>query len=439
VERLEDRQLMAGDVVASLLDGNLVLTEARGQSGADNSVRVSQLSSGMIRVSGNGTLAGGSQSLINGQEFQDFLVPGDLTVNFGGGQDLLVFDSSAGDVPRLGNVSLNMGVTSATGDTDDDNVMIFGLETRGSLNVKTGAGADWIFVGDARIGDGVATDNLMINSGAGSDLVQLKFGTHVRGNASLVTYSSTTEQDADEVLIEMDVVVDKNVNVRLGGGNDRFIVRKPDEIFFPGLPGLTTGGSVNVNSGAGADYISIAAAKVGDDVGVDNLWINSGAGSDTIQVTDMIGRVADGIYVTTFASLNETDADLVHFEHAFAGQDIVIRTGAGNDVVNLIDVVAYDDFTLEAGAGDDIAYFDRFIAVDNLFADMDDGFDGLSLLKTSAKSATLLGGADGDSLIMPTTFKYEDLALDGWERINGRRTIFDDIFYDIANDGVLTR
>ena len=52
LERLEARQLMAGDVATVFQDGHLTLNEASGQAGLDNAVTISQLGNGMIHVQG---------------------------------------------------------------------------------------------------------------------------------------------------------------------------------------------------------------------------------------------------------------------------------------------------------------------------------------------------------------------------------------------------
>jgi len=76
IEQLEARQMMAGDVAASVdRAGNLFLTEAVGQAGGDNGVLISQIDNTHIRVEGTAS-NGGAKSLINGAAFKDFTVVG---------------------------------------------------------------------------------------------------------------------------------------------------------------------------------------------------------------------------------------------------------------------------------------------------------------------------------------------------------------------------
>src|SRR5450631_4005881 len=103
IEHMEAREMMAGDVMANVTNGTLYLTEAAGHSGGDNSVLISQIAPGVIRVAGNPTTTDGSVSKVFngmyhnkvGAAYQDFNVSGGLNVKFGGGSDLVVFDQFA--------------------------------------------------------------------------------------------------------------------------------------------------------------------------------------------------------------------------------------------------------------------------------------------------------------------------------------------------------
>src|SRR5450432_4159673 len=107
MEQMEAREMMAGDIAANVTNGNLNLNEAAGQAGRDNSVLISQIAPGRIRVTGLGSTTDGTKSLINGAAFQDFNVSGNLSVNFGGGNDLVNFDAAA--PPSFQDVTLNLG------------------------------------------------------------------------------------------------------------------------------------------------------------------------------------------------------------------------------------------------------------------------------------------------------------------------------------------
>ena len=284
MEQMEARQLMAGDVTATLTGGNLTLNEASGQAGRDNSVLISQIAPGKIRVQSN-TTSDGTSSKINGRTYQDFNVTGSLTVNFGGGSDLVVFDGAA--PPSFENVTLNMGAPqplvlaktlTTTSDAiktlpDKDNVMMWNANIRGSLVVNTGADNDWVYIANATIGDNVGTDNITVNSGAGADTVTLKNlpGT-INGAIDITTYSSLSEADADTVWLER-VYARDYMTARTGGGADLIH-----------LDNVTSYRNINLDFGTGVDR-----GEINQTLACDSFFANLGDGNDNLAINDLYG------------------------------------------------------------------------------------------------------------------------------------------------------
>ena len=133
-EQLEPRQMMAGDVTAVLQNGNLYLTEAKGQIGRDNGILVSELTNGKIHI--QGTAVTGTASKINGQPSQDFLMTGSLFVSFGAGNDRVEF-SAIGPVISLQSIDLNLGPPTVTaGVSDNDSVSVANVKTAAGLSIS---------------------------------------------------------------------------------------------------------------------------------------------------------------------------------------------------------------------------------------------------------------------------------------------------------------
>jgi hypothetical protein len=264
MEKLEARELMAGDVAASVnASGDLILNEAVGQAGLDNAVWVSRLADGRIRVDGN-FAPDGTRSLVNGQNFQEFAVTGKLIVTFGGGNDLVVLDGI--NKPAFQEVHIDVG--SATSAADEDDVMIWGAVSRGNTTINTGAGNDWVYVTGAAIGTATNAGNLTINTGAGADGVDVEsLGTFLRGSIDIQTYASLNETDADRVNVE-DVSLADDLRIRLGGGDDDLrlnIVAAFDDI--------------DIDAGAGNDK-----AKLEHVTAIDDLMARMGDGTDRFEI-----------------------------------------------------------------------------------------------------------------------------------------------------------
>ena len=276
IEQMEARQMMAGDVAASVVGGTLYLNEASGQAGLDNSVVVSQLSPGRIRVSSNST-SDGSSSLINGAAFQDFNVTGGLSVNFGAGNDLVVFDQL--NPVKFTNVNINMGapppvvsqfakvgVDTTLNPPDKDNVIMWGAEITGSLTVNTGDGNDWVYIANTPIGG-----NATINTGAGADTAQLKNLPGLIGGAvDIQLYTSLSEKDGDVAWLER-VYANGNINIRGGDGDD-----------ILHLDNVTAYQDFNLDAGAGNDRLEA------DDVcAVDDLFARLSDGNDSADLRNL--------------------------------------------------------------------------------------------------------------------------------------------------------
>src|SRR5215207_6944476 len=116
MERLEDRQLMAGDISIIQAAGGtntLIVKEADGQAGTAQAVMVSRLSNGFIRFTGLPN-ADGSVTKINGQPSADFAQGFGLDFRLGGGSDKVHLKNLqyGGDI--------NVAVGSLSGATPDN-------------------------------------------------------------------------------------------------------------------------------------------------------------------------------------------------------------------------------------------------------------------------------------------------------------------------------
>ena len=326
MERLEDRQMMAGDVAAGLEGGHLFLNEAAGQAGLDNAVTISQVGRGVIRVQGAAT-ADGTFSKINGADFQDFLAS-DLTVLFGGGKDKVSF---VGTTPvNFQNVTLNVGVDSALGDADKDTLSLSKLQVRGGLIVATGASDDLVFLSQSTVGDGVGTDGALFYMGAGADFLSLDSGSRIRGSVDVQMYKSLAENDVDNVAFDTNLLIEGGANVRTGGGDDFFLVGlKPSDKELA----VQINGSLVVTTNGGNDTINITRVLVGDG-GYGMLRINSGAGADSVEIGNPTGFLPlslPNVDIQTYLSLDEVDTDVVKMQNALIFGNLDVRMGGGDD------------------------------------------------------------------------------------------------------------
>ncbi|MBA3480645.1 MAG: hypothetical protein H0T51_02415 [Pirellulales bacterium] len=464
MEALETRQMMAGDVAAYVQNGNLYINEAYGQYGLDNGVRVHQLANGMVRVEGAEANDGtANKSLVNGAAFQDFMIPGGLFVNLGGGHDRLHlgFDG-AGSAPIFASMSINMaapemviaqrsaslllGHDTVFNTPDDDQVFGWGFHSRGGVTIKTGRGDDWVFIGTSTIGDGWGADNLTINTGAGADTASIK-GTTLLGNLRIQTFANSAENDGD--FVWLDSALDANFNTRatyitgntevyMGEGDDGFWIGDSTDPYFLSL-GFMTLGSVHVSTAGGADSVDISAAKFGDANHWSNLSIYTGAGNDDVTV-DFDSSLIDvgqpspeltgGLFIHTYGSLSDTDADTVDIPIGQIWNSVYLYLGGGDDTFNLAAGNWGKYLTIDAGAGNDAGYAAGFLW-NNADIRMGEGNDSMTLGHLRAYQLKLDGGNGVDSLRRLSPSAVDQLFQTGWEYINGRPTWWDDIVWDL--------
>lgn len=350
-ERLESRELMHGNVIASIVNAGsgpfLFVTEAAGDVSQANTVQVSRLANGKVRVTG-GTNSDGTFTRVNGLAGQDFILPttSDLSVFLGGGDDQLRVTNA-----RFGNVFV--GMNRSVGD-DADTVLLSGLKIGGKVRVDTGDGADRVTVRSSTFGDAFV-DDAAINTGAGADRVDLS--------------------------------------------------------------GLTAFGPVAVDTGAGADQTFVHNANF-----LNDLNVVTGGGADTTEVGAIGGafvRVKGNLIVNTFHDINEPDADQVRISQTFGDKLIAVDTGAGDDFVRMVNVAGHD-VVLVAGKGNDNAGLTEVTAASQIFLAMSEDNDTLNMTFVQATDLLSVDGGTGfDRLEHHQDAHNAHTQFTGWEVING--------------------
>lgn len=266
-EQLENRELMAGDVTVYMSsDGNLNIVEKSGHVGGAQAVQISQLSNGMVRVKGIANLAGGT-TLVDGQEYKQFVVTGDIVANLGQGNDSLRVVANG----SYNGLNINMGTEMLKGKTDNDRVFIENITTRGGVTVSTGAGTDYVSVTDAQIGNDYS-DKLIVKMGSGSDtfnLQGLQRTVQVKGQFNLYMYNAETEVDRDYVYMDNAAIWSGHIT-STGAGEDTVTIKR-----------FTTGNDLVVSTGNDKDIARLTEVSA-----LDELYVLLGSGDDTLELID---------------------------------------------------------------------------------------------------------------------------------------------------------
>jgi hypothetical protein len=348
-ERLESRELMHGNVLASVVTVSgvpeLFITEAVGEASQANTVQISRLANGKVRVIG-GNNSEGTFTRINGLAGQDFTLPitGDLVVDLGGSDDQLQINNA-----RFGNVFIGMGAgadtvtatnlktsgratidagdganqvfvrNSTVGDTPaegltintgagNDNVELTGSKTFGRVGVLTGAGQDNVFVRSSTIGSSPAGD-LDINTGAGADLVEVgvlgQSLVRVKGNLIVNTFTNINEPDMDFVRINQ-TISDKLIAVDTGAGNDDVKMA------------FATGHDVVLVAGQGDDKALMTQVSA-----VGQMFLFLSEGNDTLNMTSVRAGTLLTVDGGTGVDRLEHHADAHNLRPTFTGWEFI--------------------------------------------------------------------------------------------------------------------
>jgi hypothetical protein len=313
-QQLEDRQLMAANVAASMgghlassvapanLAGNVTAAVVNhgltltGDNGS-NQIEITQVGTNLFEVSGlNGTT-------VNGKANQTFSITGNISANFKAGDDGLSLDgtkSSGGYMTLPGSLNVVLG--------DGNNGLVLQNTTvSGNLSVTGGSGADDAYFYDSGVGLG-SNNDCSITLGAGAN--------------TIVT---------DYLRVQRDLLIND-----ISSSGD-----------FMLLQGVSAGRNVNIQTGNGSDDITIDNFFAKND-----LNISTGGGNDYV----VLGEVIDGYHGTTPTSDSQGQLYAAHLS---------VDLGTGDDQLSLGQVfVPYA--TIDGNTGNDTLYRDAVTGFDSL-------------------------------------------------------------------------
>jgi len=289
IESLESRQMLAGNVSAAVVGGELRLTG----DGAANWVQVTELPGAdgtgrTFRVQGKPfdgnfnaagvPLAGAAPTTINGgtAAVVRFAANDKVRMVLGGGNDALFFGTATSDSSTLGFVvntgagrdyvkvqrmamnavaapiSINTGVDSQL---DNEVVQLIQVSSQKGMTILTGGGNDRLLLNQMS-----CQETTNINLGAGADTIN---GTSL--NVNFLTVNAGTSNHRD--VINVGFLVANSLSVTLGGGNDLINLTGP----------LGVSGNATINGGAGTDELR----------GSDNATVQGESTLISIEIDDI--------------------------------------------------------------------------------------------------------------------------------------------------------
>jgi hypothetical protein len=323
-ESLEQRQLLAGDVVVSVLDGNLMV---QGDE-LDNKIMITA-----------------------GAQPGEFVITGlDGTTVHEEGQPPAA-DVTVADVH---NVRVGLG-------DGNDLIAVVGAELSGSLGIRTGAGDDRVLIGTG--GDAAelvgqlpgdlsvaVRGSVLIGTNGGDDQVSVddamiggRLGVEAGADDDSVALGSTAALDP---MAAARLSVRGGVQVNLGQGNDELSMdqlRARGAIVVHGGHGddtidatLTKSAALAAFGGSGVDAITLAQIEA------HHLGVHTGEGNDSVDVRD-------SVFTALGVSLGTGDDTLTTAD--LQARVAIMLGGEGEDT---LDVVSDNSFAHELIRGFEI-------------------------------------------------------------------------------------
>jgi hypothetical protein len=363
-EALERRLLLAGDVNVTFNRGTLNVTGDGGDNhfqveyiapdtyrvtGIDTNVRGIDEYSGVLSVNVNMSRGGNNRVEIKGTEESRFVLPGNLTIQGGSGNDVVVVEWA-----RInGQVTINTGM-------GNDRVLVQELDApaapRVGFTINTSHGNNQVAVVDS-----VIARNINITTGNNNDQVGL---VNVKNAATINIRTGHGAKD------QIGIAGVEATNILLDGGNaGRGATRGTAEI---GVTGTTLNGNLTIQTGIGDDQVGVGnnawlidqieglvAEVLGEeefDLGsaadtvrvTGNVSITTNTGSDTVLIEDLIAAPTPraGFTINTSHGNNQ----IVVLESNIA-RNINITTGNNNDQVGLVNVKNAANIAIRTGHG----------------------------------------------------------------------------------------
>jgi hypothetical protein len=320
-EALERRDLMAGNVLAKVDGGDLLITG----DGLSNGVKIMRVDASTYEVVG--FPHGGGDTRINGELSKRFTgVTDDISVNLGGGNDDLQLHghSAAAPLTAPDAIVINM-------DAGNDSVFLNFVKSGGNVDVTSGSGVDGLYGVGLAVGNNMFVRESTSPYYAGNhDIVNIYGGSRI-GNQLNVKLNSGNDS------LKVENTTARSLWAEGGAGNDYTMVDK-----------LTASAFIRIDPGMGSDTTTVQNSSTGDYLSVTEL-----AGSRSASDRDGVGIVNN--QVKTYVRVEGNNGRETVTIDRTAADRLYANLGAGDDWMN-IKFTSLRAWSIDGGSGYDTLY-----------------------------------------------------------------------------------
>ena len=320
-EALERRDVMAGNVMATVDGGDLVIKG----DGSSNGVKIMPVDASTYEVVG--FVHGGGDTLINGKLSEKFKgVTDDISVNLLAGHDDLQLHGHgpAAQLAAPDSIFINM-------DAGNDSVFLNFVKAGGNIEVNSGAGVDNLTAVGTTVGNNMLVRESTTPYFAGNtDFVNIYGGSRI-GNQLNVKFNQG--HDA----FKTSGTTARSLWIEGGGGNDATTIENTTATAF-----------IRIDPGMGSDTTTIQNSWVGDYLSVtESSGVRSANDRDGVGISNT--SVKNYVNVEGNQGRESVTIDRVTADRLYAS------LGAGDDWMN-IKFTMLRAWSIDGGAGYDTLY-----------------------------------------------------------------------------------
>ena len=332
IESLESRITPAGNVLAQLIGGHLIITG----DAAANAVEVVETQGGTLDAVAYLISPSDATTTINGGSTPVTItgVTADVRLALGAGNDLarvgtgeemrvlrdLIIHGGDGDnVVEIGSFVVGRDIKVLNGRGDDRLEIPEGVVAEGNISISHGAGSS-----TSRL-VGLGTGNVQLSNDRGAEVVVEIDGATINRGLSILAAGAAKARisiGADEIQDDRNTWIAGNLRIAAGSGEDELSITNV-EVF----------GSATIAMGGGGDFLLI------DDLYTKrNFTLNTGSGADIVKLDTRSGSgLATAFDGRVFVQLG-------------SGDD-VLRLGVAGSVMTALEV--FGGNTWDGGGGTD--------------------------------------------------------------------------------------
>jgi len=347
VEALESRRLLAGDVTAEVVDGNLLI----GGDRLPNLIELRAARDGIAAIEVVG-LPGedGEVTTINGEEsFTAVGVTGDVVANMRRGDDL---------------------------------IYVHDVDLPGDLHARTGAGHDRVLVGGFPRDAGPLPAGEVDEALASADLVAPADGV----DPVPIDPDETVAVDPVPILPRANVTIAGQARIDTGAGHDAVV-----------MGSLEVYDNLTINTGRHGDVIRLGVNELpepGDEIAIGD-----------VAISDVVGTPGINLPLDVFGSLRINAGggdDQAWLESVHVANNMRVQLGRGSDIFSYDWGWVSGRITVDGGAGDDIIALVH-VSADTIQVRARGGDDGVGLIGVSARRINVHLGAGDDQMLVAGT------------------------------------